>query len=134
MARRASAQRDTSSRCRRAASRSSRDDPGSVRFVERAEAIAARYGKRVIGWEEIGRADLRRATVVQHWHGNDAAAASRRGAKVMLFPRLIGITEIAWFPKSDCSWSEYRVRLGARADRLAALGIGFYRSPEVPWR
>jgi hypothetical protein len=107
---------------------------GSVRFVERAQAIAARYGERVIGWEEIGRADLRRATVVQHWYGNGAAAAWRRGAKVMLFPRLIGIAEIAWFPKSGRSWSEYRVRLGARADRLAALGIGFYRSPEVPWR
>jgi hexosaminidase len=52
----------------------------------------------------------------------------------MLFPRLIGITEIAWFPKSGFSWSEYRVRLGARTDRLAVLGIGFYRSPEVPWR
>jgi hexosaminidase len=175
-----------------------------VHFVDRAQAIATRYGKRVIGWNEIARADLRPGTIVQHWNGDGAAAASRRGANVimspaehtyldqkysastklglhwagyvsvedayrwdpvtvvpgvrarrvvgveaplwtetiasradmdyMVFPRLIGIAEIGWSPRAGRGWNEYRLRLGAQAERLAALGIGFYRSPEVPWR
>jgi hexosaminidase len=175
-----------------------------VRFIERAEAIAARYRKRVIGWNEIARAKLRPGTVVQHWNERGAAAASQRGAKVimspadhtyldqkynpstklgvhwagyvsvadayrwdpttavpgvraqsilgveaplwtetiasradmdyMVFPRLIGIAEIGWSPRAGRNWNEYRVRLGTQAARLAALGIDFDRSPEVPWR
>jgi hexosaminidase len=179
--------------------------PGDyVHFVERVQGSVARYGKRVIGWNEIGRVALRPGTIVQHWHGSGAAAASQRGAKVimspaehtyfdqkydastelglgwagyvsvqdayrwdpvtavrgvrpqsvlgveaplwtetiatradmdyMLFPRLLGIAEIGWSPKAGRSWNEYRLRLGAQAGRLAALGIDFYRSPEVPWR
>jgi hexosaminidase len=49
-------------------------------------------------------------------------------------PRLIGIAEIGWSRKTGRNWNEYRVRLGAQAARLAALGIDFYRSPEIPWR
>jgi hexosaminidase len=175
-----------------------------VHFVERVQATVARHGKRVIGWNEIGRVALRPGTIVQHWRGSGAAAASQRGAKVimspaehayldqkydastrlglswagyvsvqdayrwdpatavrgvrpenvlgveaplwtetiatradmdyMLFPRLLGIAEIGWSPRAGRSWNEYRLRLGAQAARLDALGIGFYRSPEVPWR
>ena len=47
---------------------------------------------------------------------------------------LIGIAEIGWSPARGRSWAEYRVRLGAQGPRLTAMGVGFYRSPEVPWR
>ena len=59
---------------------------------------------------------------------------SRADMDYMLFPRLIGIAEIGWSRKTGRNWNEYRVRLGAQAARLAALGIDFYRSPEIPWR
>jgi hexosaminidase len=52
----------------------------------------------------------------------------------LAFPRLIGIAEIAWSPARGRSWAEYRLRLAAQGPRLAALGVSFYRSPEVPWR
>ena len=175
-----------------------------VRFIKRAQSIVARYGKHVIGWDEIARAALAPTTVVQHWYGNGAASAARRGAKVimspaehayldqkynastrlglkwagyisvedayrwdpvtalsgvrarnvlgveaplwtetiitradmdyMFFPRLIGIAEIGWSPRTGRNWSEYRLRLAAQGDRLDALGIDYYRAPEVPWR
>jgi hexosaminidase len=175
-----------------------------VRFIERAQQLVARFGKRVIGWDEIAHADLRKTTVVQHWYGGGAATAARRGAKVimspaehayldqkynastrlglnwagyvsvedayrwdpvtelrgvgarsvlgveaplwtetitttadmdyMFFPRLIGIAEIGWSPRAGRNWNEYRLRLGAQAERLDALGVNFYRSPNVPWR
>jgi hexosaminidase len=63
-------------------------DPADYRyFVERAQRIVRSHGKRMIGWEEIARARLRRTSVVQHWH--DPALARRaveQGAKLVLSP------------------------------------------------
>jgi hexosaminidase len=180
-----------------------------VKFVRRVEEIVRSYGKRMIGWEEIGRVKVHRSTVVQHWNLDAgqtalAARAAARGAKVIMspadhayldmkydsstqlglkwagytsvrdayaweptrqvpgvgaasvlgveaplwsetvrsmadaeylaFPRLIGIAEIGWSPMRGRSWADYRTRLGAQAPLLRALGVNFYRSPEIPWR
>ena len=51
----------------------------------------------------------------------------------MAFPRLLGIAEIGWSPRAGRSWNEYRGRLAAQGPRLEAMGVGFYRAPEVPW-
>lgn len=51
----------------------------------------------------------------------------------MAFPRLPGIAEIGWSPKSARSWDEYKVRLGNHAPRFDAMGINFYRSEKVDW-
>jgi hexosaminidase len=180
-----------------------------VKFVRRVQEIVRSYGKRMIGWEEIGRVQLYRSTVVQHWNidaGRSAlsARAAARGVKVIMspaghayldmkygestqlglkwagytsvrdayaweparqvpgvgaasvlgveaplwsetvqsmadaeylaFPRLIGIAEIGWSPMRGRSWADYRTRLGAQGPLLRALGVNFYRSPEIPWR
>jgi hexosaminidase len=52
----------------------------------------------------------------------------------MAFPRLPGIAEIGWSPRSGRSWAEYRRRLAAQAPRWEAQRVDFYRSPQVPWR
>ena len=180
-----------------------------VRFVGRVQQIVERHGKRMIGWEEIGRAKLGAGALVQHWNVDPAKTelsrrAVEQGAKVIMspaaktyldmkydpatklglhwagytsvrdsytwepgrqlsgvgtrdvlgveaplwsetvrrlaeveylaFPRLIGIAEIGWSPARGRSWAEYRLRLAAQGPRLAALGVNFYRAPEVPWR
>jgi hexosaminidase len=51
----------------------------------------------------------------------------------MAFPRLPGYAEIGWSPAEGRSWDEYRLRLAAHGPRLAAMGVNFYQSPEVPW-
>ncbi|MEU9476751.1 beta-N-acetylhexosaminidase [Streptomyces sp. NPDC048191] len=51
----------------------------------------------------------------------------------MAFPRLPGAAELGWSPASTHDWSSYRLRLAAQAPRWDALGIGYYRSPQVPW-
>jgi len=51
----------------------------------------------------------------------------------MAFPRLIGIAEIGWSPAVGRDWEEYHLRLGRHSPRLAAMGVNFYRSPQVPW-
>lgn len=58
-----------------------------VRFVERAQDIVAKYGKRMVGWEEIARARLEPTTIAQAWQTDSVAAlALRFGAKVILSP------------------------------------------------
>nr|WP_313896795.1 beta-N-acetylhexosaminidase [Streptomyces sp. GC420] len=51
----------------------------------------------------------------------------------MAFPRVPGIAELGWSPASAHDWEDYRLRLAAHGPRMTALGIGFYRSPQVPW-
>ncbi|WP_458243940.1 beta-N-acetylhexosaminidase [Streptomyces sp. MAI_2237] len=51
----------------------------------------------------------------------------------MVFPRLAGAAELGWSPASALDWDAYRVRLAAQGPRWDALGIGYYRSPQVPW-
>jgi hexosaminidase len=52
----------------------------------------------------------------------------------LAFPRLAAIAEIGWSRQADRTWEEFRVRLGAQGPRWVALGMNFYRSPELPWK
>lgn len=52
----------------------------------------------------------------------------------MAFPRLAGIAEIGWSPEAGRTWGEYRERLASHGARLTALGVNFYRSPQVDWK
>jgi hexosaminidase len=52
----------------------------------------------------------------------------------LAFPRLAAVAELAWTPSPLRAWEDFRVRLGAHGPRLQALGVNFYRSPDVPWQ
>ena len=51
----------------------------------------------------------------------------------MVFPRLPGYAEIGWSRLKSRNWSDYCQRLAAHGPRLSALGINFYRSPQIAW-
>jgi len=51
----------------------------------------------------------------------------------MIFPRIIGLAEIAWSPEENRGWDEYKLRLANHGPRMKALGIDYYRSKKVPW-
>jgi hexosaminidase len=51
----------------------------------------------------------------------------------MVFPRLLGYAEIGWSSITGRHWQEYKTRLSAHGPRLSALGVNFYRSPEIDW-
>lgn len=51
----------------------------------------------------------------------------------MTFPRLPAIAELGWSPRSTHDWSDFRRRLAAHGPRLAAQGVNFYRSAQIPW-
>lgn len=60
--------------------------------------------------------------------------ANIRDVEFLAFPRLAAIAELGWSPAQGHDWERFRVRLGAQGPRWTALGINFYRAPEIPWR
>lgn len=51
----------------------------------------------------------------------------------LAFPRLAAVAEVAWSPQRRREWADFRLRLAAHGPRLSALGVNFYRSPQIPW-
>ncbi|CAL9469948.1 beta-N-acetylhexosaminidase [Streptomyces griseomycini] len=51
----------------------------------------------------------------------------------MAFPRLPGVAELGWSPAATHDWEDYRVRLAEQGPRWDAMGIGYHKSPQVPW-
>jgi hexosaminidase len=58
--------------------------------------------------------------------------SNRAQADYMVFPRLSGHAELGWTGPGH-NFAEYRRRLAHHGKRLSALGVGFYRSPQVDW-
>jgi hexosaminidase len=52
----------------------------------------------------------------------------------LAFPRLAAVAELAWSPQPRRGWEDFRTRLAAHGPRLSALGVNYYRSPQIPWR
>ena len=60
--------------------------------------------------------------------------ANIRDLEFLAMPRLAVIAEIAWAPAERRDWEQFRARLGHQGPRWSAIGINFYRAPEVPWK
>jgi hexosaminidase len=59
--------------------------------------------------------------------------ATRPDFEFMLFPRLLAVAELGWSAPAVRGWEGFRARLAAHGPRLSALGVNFYRAPEIPW-
>ncbi|MCD9141618.1 beta-N-acetylhexosaminidase [Streptomyces albireticuli] len=59
--------------------------------------------------------------------------STRAQREYLTFPRLPGVAELGWSPRSTHGWGGYRVRLAAQGPRWEAMGVSYYRSPQVPW-
>ncbi|WP_117884937.1 beta-N-acetylhexosaminidase [Aureibaculum luteum] len=58
-----------------------------IPFINRAQKIVEKHGKKVIGWDEIAHAELLPNTVVQYWSkGENAIKGMGQGAKVLMSP------------------------------------------------
>ncbi len=58
-----------------------------IYFVNKVQGIVAKYGKQMIGWDEIAQSSLRSGTVAQYWrHDNYAKMAAGKGCKVVMSP------------------------------------------------
>ncbi len=175
-----------------------------MKFIAKMQAIVQKYGKQMIGWEEISKTDLHPSSIAQAWASDTVKQAVQMGVPIimspankvyldmkydpttvlglnwagyvsvrdaydwdpaalfagvtekdilgveaplwtetvvtmsdveyMVFPRLPGIAEVGWSPAEGKSWDEYRLRLAAHGARLEALGINFFRAPEIGFK
>ncbi|MFI6319331.1 beta-N-acetylhexosaminidase [Nonomuraea sp. NPDC050556] len=63
--------------------------PDYQAFVARVQKIVHKYGKRMMGWEEIGQAAITKDSVAEHWNPDGvehAVEAAKRGAKLVMAP------------------------------------------------
>ncbi|MEO7647996.1 MAG: family 20 glycosylhydrolase [Gemmatimonadaceae bacterium] len=51
----------------------------------------------------------------------------------MAFPRLAAIAEVSWSQQDRRDWEDFRLRIVTHASRWSALGINYYKSPEIEW-
>jgi hexosaminidase len=56
------------------------------KFIRRIQDIVVSRGKTVIGWNEVGEAELLPGTIVQQWAGAGYQNAKHQGAKIILSP------------------------------------------------
>jgi hexosaminidase len=55
-------------------------------FIERVEHIVDSIGPRMIGWGQIATANIKPATIVQHWNKDSSDVHARRGGMIILSP------------------------------------------------
>lgn len=58
-----------------------------ILFVNKVEKIVRKYGKKMIGWDEIVQADIDSSTIAQHWSNqSNALTAIKKGNKIIMSP------------------------------------------------
>lgn len=61
--------------------------PEYAAFIDKVEKIVHKYGKKVVGWEEIRNAAVDTGSIVQFWANSKyARAAAKEGMKLLLSP------------------------------------------------
>ncbi len=98
-----------------------------IRFVERAGEIVQHHGKRLVGWEEVARAQLPPGSIVQHWKDPKLAArAVEQGASVIMSPAAHAYLDQKYDETTELgtSWAGYvEVRDAYEWDPGDVLGV-----------
>jgi hexosaminidase len=80
-----------------------------VKFVERVQTIVNKYGKTMIGWEEISKAKLNPTSLTHMWKSDSAAAAVAMGSKLILSPANKVYIDMQYTPATPLGlhWAAY---------------------------
>ncbi len=57
-----------------------------VHFIDTVQAIVQSYGKQMIGWDEISKANLSGTSLAQHWANKIVLNAVNQGVKIIMSP------------------------------------------------
>lgn len=78
-------------------------------FVERVQQIVGRYGKRMIGWEEVAHVRLLPTSVAQHWRSDSVVKALAFGARLVLSPASRSYLDMKYGPDTELGlrWAGY---------------------------
>ncbi|HEY2851997.1 MAG TPA: beta-N-acetylhexosaminidase [Gemmatimonadaceae bacterium] len=70
-------------------------------FIDHAQDIVIQHGKRMIGWDEIGRAHLKAGSVAQMWRSDTSMAAAKQGAKLVMSPATQAYLDMKYTPATE---------------------------------
>lgn len=78
-------------------------------FVERAQRIVRKYGKTMIGWEEVGKAKLREGSIAQLWRSDTALLAVKQGNQLIMSPGPRTYLDMKYTPTTEVGlrWAGY---------------------------
>lgn len=94
-----------------------------IHFVEQVEQIVKKYGKKMIGWNEIAQADIDPSVVIQLWNEpHNALKAASSGSKIILSP-----AKKAYLDMKYDSISEY----GLNWAGLIPVDVAYNWNPET---
>jgi hexosaminidase len=81
-----------------------------IRFIERVQGILHAHGKQLVGWDEVGAANLLPDSIVQHWRREGSPAqAVAKGAKVIASIATKAYLDMQYDPKTPIGlhWAAY---------------------------
>lgn len=81
-----------------------------IYFVEKVEKIVQKHNKRMIGWDEIGQANIDSTSISQFWrHTNYANDAIKKGMKVIMSPAHKAYLDMQYdtLSKHGLHWAAY---------------------------
>ncbi|GGD57137.1 beta-N-acetylhexosaminidase [Muriicola marianensis] len=81
-----------------------------IYFVNRVEKIVQKYGKTMIGWDEIAQADVDPSSIAQFWaDAENATTAVSKGMKVILSPAKKAYLDMQYdtLSKHGLHWAAY---------------------------
>ncbi len=81
-----------------------------IYFIEKVEKIVQKHGKRMIGWDEIGQADIDSTSVSHFWSSKkNALDAIKKGMKVIMSPAKKAYLDMQYdsLSKHGLHWAAY---------------------------
>jgi hexosaminidase len=81
-----------------------------IYFVDKVEKIVQKYGKRMIGWDEVATANIDSTSIAQFWSSKDNAnLAINKGMKVILSPAKKAYLDMQYdtLSKHGLHWAAY---------------------------
>ncbi|MGB5172084.1 MAG: family 20 glycosylhydrolase [Eudoraea sp.] len=81
-----------------------------IYFVKKVEKIVQKYGKQMIGWDEVAQADISSSSIAQFWDNTkNAQEAVKKGMKVLISPAKKAYLDMEYdtLSKHGLHWAAY---------------------------
>lgn len=68
-----------------------------IYFINRAQKIVSKYGKTMMGWDEIAQGEIEKESVVQQWNSaGNASKAAENGNRIILSPAKLAYMDMKY--------------------------------------
>ncbi|SMD32902.1 hexosaminidase [Reichenbachiella faecimaris] len=68
-----------------------------IYFINRVQKIVSKYGKTLIGWDEVAQANIETESIVQQWNSaGNATLAAEKGNRIILSPATLAYMDMKY--------------------------------------